>query len=192
MATITRSNSNSFTLLVEALKSMEGKVGRAGWINGAVYDNGMKVAHVAAINEFGATIQHPGGTPYGPNGFVPKSEGEGLPVTGPHEIVIPPRPFMRPTIDKQRDNWFRALEDGSKKILRGKATATQVLGTVAQKAADDVAETISQIQTPPLAKSTVAARKSKRADKKTVGNLTKPLVDTGILINSISGKVDNA
>lgn len=65
-------------------------------------------AAYAAIQEFGGTIQHPGGTPYfiGKDGkpvFV-SNQGQGahhaLPVTKPHVIEIPARPYMRPARDK--------------------------------------------------------------------------------------------
>jgi phage gpG-like protein len=63
-------------------------------------------AEYAAIQEFGGTIQHPGGTPYfmkdGKPVFV-SNQGQGahhaLPVTKPHAIVIPARPYMRPARD---------------------------------------------------------------------------------------------
>lgn len=63
-------------------------------------------APYAAVHEFGGTINHPGGTPYfmrdGKAVFVSKSGAgafHGLPVTKPHTIEMPARPFMRPSRD---------------------------------------------------------------------------------------------
>lgn len=66
-------------------------------------------ARYAAIHEFGGTIQHPGGTPYfirdGKAVFVSKG-GYGafhtLPLTKPHAIVMPKRPYMKPARDKEK------------------------------------------------------------------------------------------
>jgi phage gpG-like protein len=65
-------------------------------------------AEYAAIHEFGGTINHPGGTPYfidsatGLAVFVSKNSGSrllgaNLPVTKPHTITMPARPFMGPS-----------------------------------------------------------------------------------------------
>lgn len=67
---------------------------------------GSKDVKYARAIEQGATIQHPGGTPYfvGEDGraqFVSLDDprAAGLPKTKPHEIVIPAHPFLRPAAD---------------------------------------------------------------------------------------------
>lgn len=57
-----------------ALKNLEGKVAKVGWVKKTSYDTGTPVAYVASINEFG----------------VPGKN-------------IPARPFMRPTIIKKKE-----------------------------------------------------------------------------------------
>lgn len=57
-------------------------------------------AELGAVHEFGATINHPGGTSYlikedGTAQFVPKEKGKNLPKTKPHQIIIPTRSFLR-------------------------------------------------------------------------------------------------
>lgn len=57
-------------------------------------------AELGAAHEFGATINHPGGTPYiikedGTAQFVSKEKGGKLPKTKPHEIILPTRSFLR-------------------------------------------------------------------------------------------------
>jgi len=63
----------------------------------------LNVIPYARIHEYGGTIDHPGGTPYfiGDDGlakFVSKAKGAGLPVTKPHQITIPARPYIAPAI----------------------------------------------------------------------------------------------
>lgn len=67
---------------------------------------------IANANEFGADIDHPGGTSYGYKTkkdaeegkvkFLKKGQGvTELGVTEPHKIIIPSRPFIRGTFDKR-------------------------------------------------------------------------------------------
>lgn len=88
-------------------------------------------APYARIHEFGGVINHPGGTPYfiGKDGkavFVSKS-GYGayhnLPVTKPHEIVMPERPYMRPAVAKVRTKAvYKKLRGLVNAIVTGKAS----------------------------------------------------------------------
>lgn len=67
-------------------------------------------APYAAIQEYGGVINHPGGTAYfiGEDGlarFVSNDSPNAadLPRTKPHEIVLPARPYMRPALEKNRE-----------------------------------------------------------------------------------------
>lgn len=82
-------------------------------------------AEYAAIQEFGGTINHPGGTPYfiGRDGkavFVSK-QGQGafhhLPVTKPHTITLPERPYMRPAALRGEKILTRNIAAAVKKIV---------------------------------------------------------------------------
>ncbi len=83
-------------------------------------------APYSAIHEFGGTINHPGGTPYfmrdGLAVFVSK-QGAGahhhLPVTKPHVITMPERPFMRPAIAKSKEPGRKMLQKAMVKIANG-------------------------------------------------------------------------
>lgn len=76
---------------------------RVGIIGSEAYQkhphSDLTMAELGAIHEFGALINHPGGTPYeikdGKAVFVKKNEGAKLPRTQPHQIVIPTRSFLR-------------------------------------------------------------------------------------------------
>ena len=56
----------------------------------------------ARIHELGGVIKHPGGTPYfikdGELVFVRKGTSNTLPVTKPHDIPMPARPYLRPAL----------------------------------------------------------------------------------------------
>ena len=56
----------------------------------------------ARIHELGGTIEHPGGTPYrvinGNAVWISKANGAGLKTTKPHDIVMPARPYIGPSI----------------------------------------------------------------------------------------------
>lgn len=184
-----------FARLESSLASLDGLIGKAGWFPGSVYESGEPVAYIAAVQEFGATISHPGGTPYkiGADGkavFVSKANGAGLPVTKSHTIVIPPRPFMRPTVDRMQQKWTDMLASGARSVLAGKTDAKSVMEAVVLNAAAEIARSISQVFTPPLKASTIAKRRNALTDKKTVGSLTKPLVDSGKMISDVQGIVE--
>lgn len=163
MAKVRRVKGEAFDRLQVALKELDGKVAKAGWFESAKYESGQPVAYIASIHEFG----YPEGG-------------------------IPPRPFMRPTISRQRQVWLNLMKSGAKAILAGKATLHQVMEAIGLKAAGDVAKTITQITSPPLKSATIAARRRRLSDKKTTGSLTKPLVDTGLLLASVTSAVEDS
>lgn len=144
-----------------AIQDIKGKIGKVGWFENSKYENGFQVAMAAAISEYGWP-QH----------------------------NIPPRPMLRPTIIREEAKWKRLIAAGVSAILKGNVTSTLVMESLVEKAAGDVKQTISQIYDPPLKESTIRARRSKRKDKKTVGRLTKPLIDSGILLGSVLGRVE--
>lgn len=144
------------------LKNLDGKVGKVGWFPSAKYEDGTPVAYVAAIQEFGSPANN-----------------------------IPPRSFMRTTIAEKEQGWAQIAENEAKKIVNGKQTTENAVTILVLKAAGDVRKKISTIYTPKLKESTIEARKRKRADKKTTGSLTKPLVDTGYLLGTLDTSVEN-
>lgn len=144
------------------LKNIGNKVAKVGWIDRSAYENGSTVATVAAIQEFGDPAHN-----------------------------IPPRPFFRITIANKKNDWLRLARTGARAIAKGTASIQRVMQGIGLKAAGDTRKTISLIQNPPLKQSTIRARLSRRSDKKTVGNLTKPLVDTGIMLNTLTNSVED-
>lgn len=143
--------------LLRVVEQLDGIEARVGYFETAKYEDGTPVAYVATIHEFGAPSQG-----------------------------IPPRPTMRPTIAKRKGEWARQLGAGMTLAARGEIEPRNVLDAVAQLAAADVRVSISQLTAPALEPATVRARQRQRADTRTVGNLTKPLVFTGIMLGSVS------
>lgn len=138
------------------------KVGKVGWFKGAKYADGTQVAYVATIQEYG----------------VPEKN-------------IPPRPTMRPTIVAKQNEWKNISEQLIKQMLNDGGSIKKVFDAVGQRAAADIREAITLLQSPELSKRTIAARLSKKADKATLGLLSKPLIDSKILLNSLTSAVED-
>ena len=136
------------------------KEANIGWFSSAQYPDGTPVAYVAIIQEMGAPA-----------------------------VKIPPRPFIRPTIEAQRKAWAKTLKDGVKAKIDGQMSADQVLELVGLQGAGDIRKTISQIQSPPLKDSTIHARASKTASGEVTAGLSKPLIDTGLMLSSCTSQV---
>lgn len=147
--------------LLEGARELSDVQGKVGFFESAKYPDGTPVAQVAVVHEFGYT-----------------------------EGGIPPRPFMRTTANEQSANWSEAFGKGAKAIAKGRFSATQVMDAVGQLAAGDIRKKISEIQSPPLKEATIKARKRRYKDRKTTGNLTKPLVDTAVMVNSVTNIVE--
>lgn len=145
-----------------ALKNLQGKIGKVGWFEKSKYEDGTPVAYVAAIQEYGSPINN-----------------------------IPPRPTMRPTITAKQNEWRKIAETGAKRVLAGTATAGDVMEGIGLAAAGDVRKAISVLTEPPLSERTIENRRRKRADKKTIGSLTKPLIDTGIMLGTLTNTVED-
>lgn len=89
---------------------------------------------------------------------------------------IPPRPFLRPTVAAQMPHW----KAKTRALLRNATSGVAVLDGVGTVMAGDIREAIAAITDPPLAPATLRARKKKGNSSK------KPLVDTRVLINTLT------
>lgn len=122
------------------------------------------------------TSVYPDGTPVA---YVAAAQEYGTP-------TAPARSFFRPTMKAKKNAWADLMRNGAKAVISGRLTAEQMLEQFGQSVAGSVKETISQIQNPALAESTIKARQSKR---KSPGVSTKPLVDSGYMISQVSNDV---
>lgn len=164
VSVIRQPGSRSIKQLEIALEDIKGKVGRVGWFSKSKYDDKAKtpVAYVATIQEYGDPAHN-----------------------------IPPRPFVRPTVENKQDLWKKIAASGAKQVLLGNDTAGAVMERIVLRAAGDIRRTISQVWSPPLSPRTIAARLRKKNKKKVTKGLTKPLIDTGIMLGTLTSTVED-
>lgn len=182
MAQITRSNPKAFEAIYLHLSQLAKVQGKVGWFESSKYEDGTPVAYVAAIQELGS---------------------------GP----IPPRPFMRTTAAKEKDKWSQTAAMAAKSVIKGDATAKQAMELITFQAEGDVSKTIASITSPALSPITIELRAMKARNPglkitgATVGEAaakvnspgyqtpsvsTKPLVDTGHMIATLTHIVESA
>lgn len=162
-----------------AVKGLDGAQGKIGWFESAKYEDGTPVAGIAAVQEFGSPSRS-----------------------------IPPRSFFRTTATEKRQEWAKTAETVSRAAAQGKIAPDKVMEAVVMVAEGNVRATITKIMTPPLSPITIELRRRKRAGGTvtgaTVGDAAKatksaffnagsgaevkPLVDTGILLNTLTSE----
>jgi hypothetical protein len=93
---------------------------------------------------------------------------------------IPSRSFLRSTASKKREEWLKMLERVLVLVVKEKLELEDALKLVGERAAADVRRAITSGPgiPPPLKAATIRAKGSSR-----------PLVDTGQLVRSISYEV---
>lgn len=170
-------------------RALLGKKIALGWPSGTesvsiLYPNGTPVLFVAVWNQFGATIEHPGGTRYvvGADGkarfvsndFVGPVSG----ITGPHQIKIPKRDFMGPGGLAASKKVGALIRKNISLIHSGSIDNEKILQQAALLAEAELKKAIRNLRSPPNAPSTVAKKKS-----------SNPLVDTGLLIQSVTSSI---
>ncbi len=158
---------------------------------GVFGENGSDEVIIAGAQEFGAKIDHPGGTSYG---YRTEAEakagkvrfmatGEGymqLGVTEAHEIKIPERPFIRKTFDDEKEGINQQVDKAKVDIVLGKVdkeTFLKRLGLFFQKKVVEKIDS-SKSWAEPNAPSTIRAKGSDH-----------PLVDEGRLRQSITHRL---
>lgn len=154
--------------------------------------SGPSVTQVAIWNEYGATIDHPGGTSYG---YATKNNairgevrflkgGKGVEVMGQtaaHTITIPPRPFME-TTRKERRTEVRNFQKGALNYLvKNGGTIEDLLSMFAVKYVAWIQETITKFDDPGNADSTIAKKKGS----------DNPLIDSGLMRSSVTWEIDD-
>lgn len=92
---------------------------------------------------------------------------------------IPARPFMRPAVAEYGPEWLELLGKGAKAALNGTTSPRAVLEAVTLRAAGDVGRAIEAVTSPALKPMTIARK-----------GFSKPLIDTGQMFRSITGKVE--
>lgn len=162
--TIRRGNPKALDNIAKALQP--GTV-RIGWFPSARYDDAKStpVAAIAAQNEYGNPNKN-----------------------------IPARPFMRPAIANNANKWKDIGKRGLKAVIDKKSTVAGVLDLIGVAAVGDVQYAISQVYAPALKRATIDARLAKRTHsgrltKSQAQGISKPLVDTGVMLATVSYEV---
>lgn len=171
----------------ELAKMHSGKVVTVGIHEeaGDVESGDLTMASLGATHEFGAKVKHPGGTSYGyaTKAAADRDEvrflktGTGymeLGVTGPHIIDIPARPWLEPGVASATQDIVGVIQSG----MESDQSMDQILETVGVVAAGAVKVYMTELKTPPNAKSTIRKKGS-----------DNPLIDTGAMRASVTHKV---
>lgn len=173
MATVKGGDKLSARLKEIAANVASAKTVDVGFLEGATYPDGTLVAMVAAIQEFGA----------------PKAG-------------IPPRPFFRTMISAKSGEWPDAVKE---QLKAADYDAAKTLARVGAGIAGQLQQSIADMSDPPLSPTTLMLRKMKAEDpdlvvtgatvgiaaarvaagESTDGVSTKPLVQSGHLLNSV-------
>lgn len=151
---------NTNTELIKGIQGLKDARLQVGWFEDSKYEDGTPIANVAFWQEYGT------------------SRG------------IPMRPFMRPAEFNNKEKWVNLFAQEIKKAIQSKKNvkdAMEVLGLVVQ---GDIQNEISMVFNPPLKDSTIKARLRRRKVKKITASLTKPLIDTGMMFDSVQHKVE--
>ena len=93
---------------------------------------------------------------------------------------IPERRPIRLSMERNATKYAKRFQQAIDKVLRDEMDVDTALKSIGEEAAGDVKITVMQGLTPPLAPSTIRARKK---------NSDTPLYDTGELVNSITYEV---
>jgi len=147
---------------------------------------------IAAANEFGATINHPGGTAYGYKTAADAKKrkvqflkaGTGYKVLGktkPHIIKIPARSYIRSTMDENGERYTKAAEGLMGRLIDGDLTKFDALSLMGQLIESDIKDKMTNLRNPPNTPGTIQRKGS-----------DNPLIDTGLLRSSIRYVVKTA
>lgn len=143
---------------------------KAGWFENSKYNDNTPIGGIAAVQNYGATInQSRAGNSW--------------------TIVIPPTHFMENCQTENKEKWKNMMENAWTSVFLGNISADKAMEQMGMLIEGDIAKQIAAVNTPPLAESTIQNRKNRYKDKKTTGNLTKRLVDTGQMLDSVSHQV---
>lgn len=161
-----------------------------GFLSGATYPDGTSLPMVAAIQEFGGTINRaPGqvtvfrkrsasGTHFLRNGqFVKRRESNfsTTHATPAYSSTIPPRPYFRNMIKQNGPSWPKAI---AVLLKNNEFDAKKVLGLMGQLIKGQLQQSILSNTPPPNAPSTIARKGHART-----------LIDTGHMLATVDYEI---
>ena len=105
---------------------------------------------------------------------------------GDPEKNIPARPTMRPAAIEKKNELNQVTAQAAKQVIAGKITAKDAMDRITYLMENAIAKNITALTSPPLSPVTIEIRKSK-------GNTsTKPLIDSGKMLQQLSSIVEDA
>jgi hypothetical protein len=125
---------------------------RIGFLEGATYPDGTPVPMVAAVQEFGGSMNIP-----------------------EHTVTVPARPFFRTMLDTKAPDWGKQI---GKVLKASDYDAGTTLGRMGELIKGELQGSIRDLTSPPLAASTLREK-----------GFSKPLIDTGVMLNSVDYEV---
>lgn len=177
------------------LREIAEKAGRAntvrvGFLEGATYPNGLPVAYIAAINEYGGTAKVPAhdvtvnrkiktNGEFAQNGRFVKAEKANYSTVHHVEeytITVPARPYFRGMIQAHKGEWGPAL---GKIIKAADYDAAVALGRLGSMVRDQLQDSIREFSDPANAKSTIRKK-----------GFNDPLVDSSHMLNGADFEVN--
>lgn len=156
------SKAGKIDALRQSIKTLNASEGKVGWFESAKYEGGEPVAGVAYVQEYGS----------------PK-------------MGVPPRLGLRNVAADKQKEWAHTAENISRAAARGQIAPENVMTAVCLAAEGDARKQIATVTSPPLKPATVAARRRRLADggAGARASIEKPLVDTGIMLNTLTSQV---
>lgn len=148
-----------------------------------IHEGGITNAHLGATLNYGAEIDHPGGTRYtktadGKARFISNdSTAPAMGVTGPHKINIPARPWLVPGAESGRKEQIEAFVET---FVKTGGNSEAALEAAAATAVGNVQQYMTDLKDPANSPVTIAKKGS-----------SNPLIDTGSLRGSVTYKINN-
>lgn len=161
---------------------------RVGFLEDSTYSDGTSVPMVAAVQEFGGSMNIPERTQdlnfkqnertgQVGNRFVKADKANfAQMVTIPaHTVTVPPRPFFRTMLEQDAPGWGEAV---AKTLKASDYDAAATLGKMGELIKGELQESIRTLTSPALAASTIREK-----------GFEKPLIDSGHMLQSVDFEV---
>lgn len=167
--------------LKKRIKSLNNQRIKIGWFKEATYDGKTPVAQVALWNEHGHTakVTEKMRGWFGAHGVHLRKDTT--------HISVPPRPFLRPCCDDNREKWKQEMGNAVQAVIQGNVSVQSACEMLGGMVAGDLQESISKVRQPPLSPVTVGLRASRKGGETS----DQPLNDTGYMIATVTYKVND-
>lgn len=156
---------------------------QAGWFEETKYKDGTPVGGIAAVQNYGATIN------------ISEKQRAFLHYLGVHlkkvtgTIVIPPTHFWEKCQEENKEKWRQLIKNAWTSVFLGNISPDKAVEQIGLQIEGDIKKAIAAVESPPLSPLTIELKKRPYKDQNTTGNLTKRLEATGLMGTSVSHKV---